>query len=137
MSIDRTLAEGAGAGRTGRTPGVAWPSARKVLGPAMPSAASRFVRWYRSNARAVAASKNPYTGTSWPRRASMYCSTETSQPKDPRWRVLRPNTGVPSGPSARRVAGPARPSGTRPTRRWNAFVARTVCAPAIASIGPL
>ena len=67
----------------------------------------------------------------------MNCSTETSQPKTPRRSVRRPKTGVPSGPSARRVAGPARPSATSPARRWKAFVARTVFGPAIASTGPL
>ena len=45
--------------------------------------------------------------------------------------------GVPSGPSARRVAGPARPSTGSPARRWNALVASTVLGPAIASTGPL
>ena len=59
VSIVRTLVEGAGAGRTGRTPGVARPSACNVIGPAMPSAASRLARWYRCSARWVAASKNP------------------------------------------------------------------------------
>ena len=59
----------------------------------------------------------------------MNCSTETSQPKSPRRSVRRPKTGAPSGPSARRVAGPARPSATSPARRWNAFVARNRLRP--------
>src|SRR6476619_2252729 len=56
----------------------------------------------------------------------MNWSTDTSQPKSPRLSVRRPKTGVTSGPSARRVAGPARPSTGSPARRWNALVASTV-----------
>src|SRR5258708_20082821 len=40
VSIVRTLVDGAGAGRTGRTPGGPWPSVLTVTGPAMPSTPS-------------------------------------------------------------------------------------------------
>src|SRR3954462_5494303 len=39
VSIVRTLGAGAGTARTGRTPGLPWPRADSVTGPAMPSAA--------------------------------------------------------------------------------------------------
>ena len=41
---------------------------------------------------------------------------------------------MPSGPSARRVDGPARPSATRPARRWKAFVRFARLAPVLIAL---
>ena len=62
--------------------------------------------------------------------------TATSQPKSPRASVREPKSGVPSGPSSRRVLMSAIPVTGSPCARWNARTAATVFGPMIASIGP-
>src|SRR5487761_557663 len=71
-----------------------------------------------------------------PWRMSRNCRTATSQPNSPREIVRAPKSGVPNGPSARRMRTSARPVTFSPCVRWNARIPATVRGPTIASMGP-
>jgi hypothetical protein len=84
----------------------------------------------------VGASMYAFTGTRTPCRLSRNWTTATSQPNFPRDSVREPKSGVPRGPSCRRVRTSAIPVTRNPCTRWNLRTAATVFGPMIASIGP-
>ena len=109
------------------------PSARRVAGPAMPSATRPRERCQRLRARWVCGPKAPSAGTPsarWSARTPPPPATERARAR--LWRLPAParlSTGPRRRPSARRVAGPAMPSATRPCARCQRFRARSVWGP--------
>ncbi len=110
-----------------------------MTGPATPSALSPRRRCQRLSARSVCEPNTPSADT-----PSLRCRADTPPPRERRLfparleRLSAPrrlSTGPLRMPSARRVAGPAMPSATKPCERCQRLSARSVCGPKTPSAG--
>jgi hypothetical protein len=112
-------------------------SADSVARPTRPSTVRLRAAWKRLTEARVAGPKPPSTEPGEkPRLRSMNWRPATSQPRWPLRITREPSFGRPRLPSARRVLGPAMPSGASLRLRWNRFVAATVLGPRMPSIEP-